>query len=721
MDPLGKFPLAPSDMQTCARNCEKGGYEHKADHGQRAENDLEEFDMGEILEHLSEIERMSSKNTEARNCDAEQCLAELEQAGWYDTMQKSSRAGDGARGTEVELPEGDALEDEWKETYKRRKAAWKLEAKQSEDVCGAPGAFEIGCIQDVEMVEEADAVLDGVGLVADLGMEVVEAATVMREIVGKWMLNTEQQRAFEIVAHHTAMDKPDQLLMYLGGPGGTGKSRVVNALREFFGVQNEMRRFRLAAYTGVAARNIGGATLHALLQMNDSGWQTSAKAKKDLAAMWEGVDYLFIDEVSMIGCKMMHNISHALTEVKGKTEVFSGVNVIFVGDFAQLPPIGDVWLYKDVDTTRVAARVTNWGQAKVLGRLLWLSVETVVILHEAMWQAGSGNTAFVDLLQRLRSGVCTDNDYMMLRGRALAKLVSSVDDQCRSAPVIVSNNAVRDAINRRATEAFAVRTGRELHWYHAVDTHKRTLITDPALIESLEGQHSGQTGHRLRRIPLVLGMPVAVNQNFDVRAGVVNGSWGYLCNMWYSVDDGGRRHLKCCVVEIPGSDPIGMPHLPAHHFPILLDTTDITFEHRASHKCCVIKRKQVPVEPGFAVTTHKAQGQMMDKVVVDLAGCSGTEQPYVMVSKSTSIEGLIVLHDFAFNQITKRRSEDLRKEFSCLECLRLQTIMKHGSYEEGREARGLLGDLKSSDGVKKRKWAAGEGQTQGKKARKERD
>ena len=51
-----------------------------------------------------------------------------------------------------------------------------------------------------------------------------------------------------------------------------------------------------------------------------------------------GVDYLFIDEVSMIGCEMLHNISRALTEAKGSMMAFGGVNVIFAGDFAQLTP-----------------------------------------------------------------------------------------------------------------------------------------------------------------------------------------------------------------------------------------------------------------------------------------------------------------------------------------------------------------------------------------------
>jgi len=78
------------------------------------------------------------------------------------------------------------------------------------------------------------------------------------------------------------------------------------------------------------------------------------------------------------------------------------------------------------------------------------------------------------------------------------------------------------------------------------------------------------------------------------------------------------------------------------------------------------------------MTAHKAQGQTMNMVMVDLAGCSGTEQPYVMVSGSTSLQGLIVLREFDFSIIAKRRSEDLRKEFSHLEELRLRTSEKFG-------------------------------------------
>ncbi|EMD36528.1 hypothetical protein CERSUDRAFT_25315, partial [Gelatoporia subvermispora B] len=85
----------------------------------------------------------------------------------------------------------------------------------------------------------------------------------------KWTLNCEQTRAFAIIVKHAmdprSLDPDDALRMYIGGQGGTGKSTVINALREFFSARGESRHLRLCAYTGVAARNVGGVTLHAAM------------------------------------------------------------------------------------------------------------------------------------------------------------------------------------------------------------------------------------------------------------------------------------------------------------------------------------------------------------------------------------------------------------------------------------------------------------------------
>ena len=680
-------------MQARVRDRSKRGAGRSA--GEAGQDNDQEIDMSEVLNHLEDIDRMASRRLDESNHETQECLARLADAGYFTVSDHPMLSSDADNSVELTGEEDDAMEDQWQDVYDKRKAAWRLEAQEVEHGSGPTEPITINelsmedlPIVGIPLVNERDGAMDN-------AVNVMDGKLLIDDVVKRWTLNSEQERAFRIVAEHTMQNKPQQLLMYLGGPGGTGKSRVVNALREFFKLRNECRRFRLAAYTGVAARNIGGATLHALLQMYQSGREPSAKTKKDLAAMWEGIDYLFVDELSMIGCEMLHDVSRALSVAKGSTAAFGGVNMIFAGDFAQLPPIGDTRLYKDINTSSVGAAVNNRAQGKVLGRLLWLSVETVVILHETMRQSGSGNAGFVDLLHRLRDGFCDEGDYEVLASRSLGRL--SQRDKCgdwKFVPVIVTSNATRDAINCEAAQAFAEQVGKPLHWYHAIDTHKRATVTDPDLIKKLESQHSGQTKHRLRRIPLVIGMPVAINQNFDVAAGVVNGSYGFLRGIRYFTDRDGRRYLKSCIVEIPGSDTVEMPGLQMHHFPVLPDVTDLKFEHGGSRKRCTIKRKQVPIEPGFAMTVHKAQGQTMSKVIVDLAGCAGTEPPYVMVSRATSLDGLLVLRDFNARQITKRRSEDLRKEFERLMYLKWKTIASCGLADEVEVSKRMMEKLR---------------------------
>ncbi|KAI0059114.1 hypothetical protein BV25DRAFT_1765076, partial [Artomyces pyxidatus] len=132
-------------------------------------------------------------------------------------------------------------------------------------------------------------------------------------VIDKFTLNAEQARAFTIIAEHSLQDKPEPLRMYIGGAGGTGKSRVINALQDFFAQRNQARRLRLCSYTGVAARNISGMTLHSALCLNQRSSGTSkVNTRRDLTAMWEGVDHLFVDEVSMVGCELLLSISEAL-------------------------------------------------------------------------------------------------------------------------------------------------------------------------------------------------------------------------------------------------------------------------------------------------------------------------------------------------------------------------------------------------------------------------
>ncbi|KAJ3772894.1 hypothetical protein FB446DRAFT_622476, partial [Lentinula raphanica] len=150
----------------------------------------------------------------------------------------------------------------------------------------------------------------------------------------------------------------------------------------------------------------------------------------------------------MIGCAFLYRISQALCKAKECDKPFGGINVIFAGDFAQLSPVGDTSLCSKVNTTRVA---TTAGQNIVFGKLLWLSVNTVVLLTTIKRQEGSHNSQFVDLLSRLRYGSYWTGDFW------------------KDAPIIVCSNEAKDLLNEKMAEAFAAQTGRQLHWYYASD------------------------------------------------------------------------------------------------------------------------------------------------------------------------------------------------------------------------------------------------------------
>ncbi|TDL13844.1 hypothetical protein BD410DRAFT_697194, partial [Rickenella mellea] len=83
------------------------------------------------------------------------------------------------------------------------------------------------------------------------------------------------------------------------------------------------------------------------------------------------------------------------------------------------------------------------------------------------------------------------------------------------------------------------------------------------------------TNQRLGKIPLVLGMPVVICQNFDVEGGVVNGSRGILKKIRYRVNSDGNRQAISCVVHVPDTSNEPMPNLPEHDVVVLADTTDM--------------------------------------------------------------------------------------------------------------------------------------------------
>lgn len=524
------------------------------------------------------------------------------------------------------------------------------------------------------------------------------------DIIREFTLNKEQARAFNIIARHrlesseNAVNEP--LRMYIGGQGGTGKSRVINALTAFFERRNESKKLKLCAFMGVAARNISGSTLHASLSLYQRGQGgLSTQGKRHLQNVWEGVDYLFIDEVSMVSCELLFDVHEALMDAKGNSRPFGGLNIIFAGDFAQLPPVGQTSLYANVNAayTRGTSKSEILHQKRVMGRLLWLSVKTAVILSVLMRQTGAENQRFSELLARLRLGVCNQSDFELLKTRVgkNAHIDWSLPGWSDT-PLLVYGNESKDKFNLKAVSTYTTRNKQKAHDYYAVDKLAGRTIENTELQDTLSEFHSGQTSQRLPKLSLAIGMRVIVCQNFDVPGGVVNGTVGILKKIRYWVDDEGHRHATSCVIHAEDTSPTPLPGLPPHHVVALAEKVKIRFENKYTFKCCSIDRTQLPVLPAYAFTAHKSQGQTYEKVVVDLASCRGSAAPYVMLSRVKSLEGLCILRDFAIDKIRCHMNEDCRREMKRLERLDLQTLMSVGSAEERTYAANELKEKYSS-------------------------
>ncbi|KIY63265.1 hypothetical protein CYLTODRAFT_318443, partial [Cylindrobasidium torrendii FP15055 ss-10] len=97
--------------------------------------------------------------------------------------------------------------------------------------------------------------------------------------------------------------------MLIGGPGGTGKSHVYQAIREFYGAVNKPAELCFMAPTGVAAANVGGTTIASMLStMRGKDKMQSYSARESLANRLAGVSMLVIDEVYFIGCNDIHKV-----------------------------------------------------------------------------------------------------------------------------------------------------------------------------------------------------------------------------------------------------------------------------------------------------------------------------------------------------------------------------------------------------------------------------
>jgi len=354
----------------------------------------------------------------------------------------------------------------WKSAVKEAKLlARKLKAR------GLPNGQDSGTSNTASKPTTGVRIVDADYLHRDFKAKTKHSRDVIDDIIIEFNLNKEQERAFCIIANHATTSSSEQLKMYLGGMGGTGKSQVIKALISMFERRNESHRFIVLAPTGSAAALLNGFTYHSALgvhikQKGEEGPTKSSRATiADAKERLAGVEYVFIDEVSMVACHELFAISSRLAGIFNVHDMpFGGVNIILARDFAQLPPTTGSPLYSSNVAKTQDSHMSIFDQETFIGQLMWHQVTTVVILKQNMRQLSQSadDSRLRTALENMRYAACTPDDIEFLHSRIVGSSPSAptlADPDFRNVSIITAWNAQKDKINEMGCERFASDTG----------------------------------------------------------------------------------------------------------------------------------------------------------------------------------------------------------------------------------------------------------------------
>eukprot|EP01083_Nonionella_stella_P086800 241316_1 len=209
----------------------------------------------------------------------------------------------------------------------------------------------------------------------------------------------------EIKDHYDSNSETPILRFMYGGPG-TGKSYIIRCIKQTLG-----DCCAVSGTTGVASFNICGPCIYGLAQLPVGGYnrkQLSGASLQRLQAKFEGVRYLIVDEVSMLGQDTLEWLDKRLKQATGKqSALFGGLSIVLVGDFKQLPPVGDTPLW------------VNPGRRDPTGFNLFRQF-TPYWLDLVIRQ--KKDKVFMELLRKLPDGKINDREYELLCARDPSKL-----------------------------------------------------------------------------------------------------------------------------------------------------------------------------------------------------------------------------------------------------------------------------------------------------------
>ena len=401
--------------------------------------------------------------------------------------------------------------------------------------------------------------------------------------------------------------------IFLTGKAGTGKTTLLRKI-----VQTTQKNTVIVAPTGIAALNAGGVTIHSFFQLpfgafiptthsptsdsyvkheNKTTLKRHFKMNKRRIAIIRNLELLIIDEVSMLRADLLDAIDFMLKFVRRNNEPFGGIQVLFIGDLLQLPPVvkNDEW--------SILSSYYNgiyFFNSQILSAFPPLVIELTTIFRQK-------DDEFIDLLNNLRNNRFTEQNIALLNSKVINDPQSFDKTGCIT---LSTHNVKADEINAKELLKLTSKT---------VEYSAEITGDFPEHIFPLDQQLELKVGAQVMFVKNDSGLE---KKYYNGKIGTIEFLSEYEVIVYFS-----EEKKKITVDKYEWSNI---------KYNLNEATQEITEEVIGTFV-------QYPLKLAWAITVHKSQGLTFDKAILDVNDVFAPGQAYVAFSRLRSLDGLKLL------------------------------------------------------------------------------